>query len=515
MGELQEVIDQAFITAACQEHLAGQDAKYEYLLAQGSEADLMNFISQVDKAAARCHHAQMAAAYQLECRVGQAAGQPVLADYDTAAVPAAPVRLTGKPVIGSAAKVSLARRNTHSGGVLYLECGRMLNEDMPCIDAAYAAGELTQVQVLALLKPFRSASIEQRQAFDEYFGRHPGMLTGQNATGCREAARRYLDKVLPEERAAEIKQQAERRYFRLTPGDGCVHVSGKLPLEEGTALDQLLESEVRKAKAAGDPRSSDQVRADAAVRNIAMEPATGLPLALKLQVIITDRALLAGDTEPATIPGYGVVPARRVRELMIAEREGMNRGELAVLAELQRLYTAPGNQQLVAMESRSRKFPKGLWAMLKLRDRRCSTPHCNNTVLEADHLYQFARGGKTSFDDGKMVCRHCNQAKESAGWREHLESILPRRVVIEPVSGVRFETPRTPMTGIAFENPPPALAEKKRKILALDQLTAIPEEEPAPAPADPWEETLRASLPGSPWKYELRYAMERVVFACR
>ena len=66
-----------------------------------------------------------------------------------------------------------------------------------------------------------------------------------------------------------------------------------------------------------------------------VERTTGTPggiTGIEIQLVMTDRTLLQGDSEPARLPGYGVVPAGWARELLktggkpAGARQGTERG---------------------------------------------------------------------------------------------------------------------------------------------------------------------------------------------
>jgi len=96
--------------------------------------------------------------------------------------------------------------------------------------------------------------------------------------------------------------------------------------------------------------------------------------------VLSDETLLGGDNSPAVIEGYGPIPASVARDLVDAavtdERSK---------ATLRRLYRHPNSGALVAMESRSRYFPKGLARFIRLRDLDCRTPFCDAPIRHLDH----------------------------------------------------------------------------------------------------------------------------------
>jgi hypothetical protein len=111
------------------------------------------------------------------------------------------------------------------------------------------------------------------------------------------------------------------------------------------------------------------------------------------------------------VDGYGPIPAAVARHLVSDAADGRSR------ATLRRLYRHPGSGSLVAMESRARRFPKGLARFIGLRDQRCRTPYCDAPIRHHDHARPHQRGGATSATNGLGMCERCNYAKEAPGWR--------------------------------------------------------------------------------------------------
>jgi hypothetical protein len=137
--------------------------------------------------------------------------------------------------------------------------------------------------------------------------------------------------------------------------------------------------------------------------------AQAVPVAVNL--VISDQALVGVENCAAAIAGYGSVPSA-VAQSLIADAVA----DPASLATLRRLYAKPSTGALVAMESRSRLFPKGLAEFIGLRDQRCRTPYCDAPVRHRDHARPHRRGGRTSAINGLASCELCNYTKESHGW---------------------------------------------------------------------------------------------------
>ncbi len=145
--------------------------------------------------------------------------------------------------------------------------------------------------------------------------------------------------------------------------------------------------------------------------------AYGAPLgpggSIDLQLVMTDRALLDGDDEPARITGYGPIPAALARHLIGGDR--------ATKAFVRRLYADPDTGQLAAMDSRARIFPDAARRFLIARDQICRTPWCDAPIRHTDHITPAARGGPTSIGNGQGLCANCNYTKESPGWTARMK----------------------------------------------------------------------------------------------
>ncbi|WP_235861701.1 HNH endonuclease [Tersicoccus phoenicis] len=156
---------------------------------------------------------------------------------------------------------------------------------------------------------------------------------------------------------------------------------------------------------------------------------------VELQVVITDRALLAGGGEPAYLAGYGMVPAPWARELVDGRTDVFVR----------RLFLAPDTGQLVGMDSRARLMPEGLRRFIQVRDRTCRTPWCDAPIRHVDHVHAHAAGGATSEVNGQGLCERCNHAKEAPGW------------AAVPVEGPRHTVVTTTPTGHTYTSTAPPI----------------------------------------------------------
>jgi hypothetical protein len=288
--------------------------------------------------------------------------------------------------------------------------------------------------------------------------------TGVAGWGDREVERRVrscadrLDAAAAVERARVAESQ--RRVTSRPIPDTMAIVSAVLPVAQAVAVHAALAQAAATAKAAGDERSRGQVMADTLVERVTGR-ACADDVELEVQVVITDRALFAGDDTPAHVPGHGPVPAGWVRDLLTrdllthdAARQGPitldpsplggdgsgRDGPSVARVWLRRLYTHPGTGTLVAMESTRRLFPAGLRRYLVARDGVCRTPWCDAPVRHADHVRPHASGGPTSVENGQGLCVACNLTKDLPGWSSRVLDAGPTAGTSNPHT-VQLTTP--------------------------------------------------------------------------
>ena len=131
---------------------------------------------------------------------------------------------------------------------------------------------------------------------------------------------------------------------------------------------------------------------------------------LMINIVVSDQVLLGDKEGSGYVEDYGEVPGDLLRE-WIAEH-----AEQGVADWVRRLYQPPGTGDLVAMDSRGRRFEGKLAEYLRLRDRRCRNRWCNAPIRHLDHAQDAAKGGSTSAANGQGLCEACNHAKQADGW---------------------------------------------------------------------------------------------------
>lgn len=339
---------------------------------------------------------------------GQARAAAALATARRAAETAAGVPAS-KRCRGLASEIALARRDAPVRGGQHLGLANALVHEMPYTLAALECGALSEWRATLIVRESACLDVEDRRALDREMCADLDKLTGKGDKRLTAEAKAIAYRRDPHavvDRAAKAPQD---RTVTIRPApDTMSWVSVLLPVAQGVGVYATLR---RIADTTFDGRSRGQVMADTVVERITGCPAdAAAPVAVS--VVISDTALLGQDTSPALLDGYGPIPAEVARTMIdnaLTDRRSR--------ASLRRLYARPGTGALVAMESRSRTFPRGLARFIGLRDQTCRTPYCDAPIRHRDHAQPWRRGGKTSADNGQGQCELCNYTKEAPGWQ--------------------------------------------------------------------------------------------------
>lgn len=278
---------------------------------------------------------------------------------------------------------------------------------MPHTLAAMEGGVLSEWRATLVVRESACLDVEDRRVLDaELCGevsRLDGMGDARIAAEAKAIAYR-LDPRAVVDRAA--RAETERTVTIRPAPDTMTYVTALLPVAQGVSVYAALK---READLCPDGSSRGEMMAATLVERVTgRAAASATPIAVNL--VVSDETLSGGST-PAVITDYGPVPAGIARRLVEhAEADSSCR------ATLRKLYASPATGALVAMESRSRLFPKGLAQYIRLRDQRCRTPYCDAPIRHIDHVTPDAAGGRTSARNGQGLCEVCNYAKEADGW---------------------------------------------------------------------------------------------------
>ncbi|MFF2315730.1 HNH endonuclease [Arthrobacter sp. NPDC058097] len=406
--------------------------------------------------------------------------------------------------LGAAEQIALARGESPHRGQRLLGTAKALVQ-MPHTQAALDTGKLNEERVMYVAKETACLSPADRAAVDEELAADTGTFTGAGTLAVIAAARAAAIRRDPRAVARRASHAVSERRVSLRPAPDCMtYLSALLPVHEGVAVYAALTRNADTLHAAGDPRTRDQIKADTLV-----ERTTGTPggiTGIELNLVMTDRSLLQGDSEPARITGYGIIPADFARNLLTQKKEpapgqSPGRGQTPTPGQLQspsrqdgtlpssagttaennsapglkelktwvrRLYTAPETGELVAMDSRRRLFPAPLRRFIQIRDDTCRTPHCDAPIRHHDHIIPWHNDGPTSLSNGAGLCEACNHTKELPGWK------------VKPRPGPRHTIEITTPTGHTYRSTAPPLPGTGLPGILLRQPSQS--EQPGPAP---------------------------------
>lgn len=390
------------------------------------EASLIARIAVLEqvKSAAAAAQARAAAAFAAARRAAE----------EAAGVPA---RRRGR---GVAAEIALARRDSPARGGRHLGFAQALVHEMPHTLAALEAGVLSEWRATLIVRESACLQLEDRGALDAELCADPARLEGWGDRRIAAEARAIAYRLDPHAVVDRAARAERERTVTIRPAPDCMtYLTALLPMAQGVSVYAALK---RAADTCGDGRGRGQVMADTLVERVTgRAAAAAVPVAVEL--VLSDETLLGGSGTPATVPGYGPIPAEVARRLISAAAV-----DTEARATLRRLYRHPRSGALVAMESRSRLFPAGLSRFIALRDGgTCRTPYCDAPIRHIDHATPARRGGPTTAGNGNGRCEACNYAKEAPGWTvtTHTDSRGTHTAALTTPTGAKHHSTAPPI----------------------------------------------------------------------
>ncbi|MGO4650838.1 HNH endonuclease [Arthrobacter sp. efr-133-TYG-120] len=380
---------------------------------------------------------------------------------------------------GVAAQIALARRESPAKGPRLLGLAKALVTEMPHTLAALDSGQLNEWRATLLVKETACLSAEDRCAVDEELAADTGVFDGAGDKTIISAARAAAYRRDPRSVTQRASRAAAERHVSLRPApDTMTYLTALLPVAQGVAVHAALTRHADSLRSGGDARSRGQIMADALV-----ERTTGTPggiSGVEVQLVMTDRTLFHRDSEPARLPGYGIVPAAWARAMLVGNEgqaepgqagPGGQSADRAFKVWLRRLYTAPGTGDLVAADSRARLFPPGMRRFIQARDDTCRTPYCDAPIRHFDHIIPWHDGGHTTLANGAGLCEACNHTKELPGWTAQTGAATTqhgtRHVLdIRTPTGHHYRStaPPPPGTGLSMTTAAPDSRSHRRKL---------------------------------------------------
>jgi hypothetical protein len=311
---------------------------------------------------------------------------------------------------GVALQIALARHESHHRGQRHLQLARDLHADYPHTLAALRSGKVSEWRAALIVRETKCLSPENRQLADVCLAEDQAWLEGQGDRQLIGEARRLAYRFEPTTFVDKARRaERERRVTTRPAPDTMCYLTALLPVMQAVAVYAALKTHADSLINAGDSRTRDQIIADTLVERVTGQ-ASADHVPVEVGVVLSDRTLVGMDDEPATVRGYGPIPADVARYLI-------STGQAQALATLRRLY-ASTDGVLVGRDSTRSRFPDGLADLLHVRDGDlCRTPWCNAPIRHTDHIVPKSEGGPTTFRNGQGLCEACNIAKEAIGWR--------------------------------------------------------------------------------------------------
>lgn len=350
---------------------------------------------------------------QLELSKSAAAAEQALLAVELDTVRRADEAARGVPASrrgkGLAGEIALARHDSPNRGGRHLGFARALVHEMPCTYAALRTGALSEWRATLIVRESACLSVEDRRTLDARMCADLSALEGKGDRQIAADAKAIAYELDPQavvDRA--VRAEAERTVTIRPAPDNMTYVTALLPMARGVGVYAALK---READLCGDGRSRGAVMADTVYERVTGRPAEA-PVPVAVEVVVDHESLLDGANRAARVPGFGPVPASIARKLIVAAATGAS-----TRATLRRLYRHPKSGALVAMESRSRRFPRGLAKLIALRDGTCRTPYCDAPIRHTDHATPHSENGPTDAVNGRGSCEACNYTKQAPGWR--------------------------------------------------------------------------------------------------
>ena len=413
-----------------------------------TDFDLVELVAASERVAAWAQHLARRAAAKLADRPSMQARTP-----DALALDLTPERVTGAELamrLGRSPRAAqqLVREGRLFDGVL-AATGRALREGLIDVEKA------TTLATLLDGVPGQLAVTVQ----DAVLPRAPERTKRQLAHDVR-AALVELDPVEAADRHAKARE--ERFLTKPTPlPDGMAGLWLRTDAVEAHALFDAVDAAARSARAAGDPRTLAQLRADLLVSR-GLHCATCSPgggpagsgptggggcrsggIRADVRVLVPLSTLVGTADEPAELAGHGPIDPATARALALG-------------GTWRRLVTDPTSGVVLDVGRTRYRPPPGLAELVRFRDRTCVRPGCevHAWASELDHTVPFRprgdtsrpsgdeRGGATAADNLGVLSKDCHTLKTHAGFE--LEQLAPGDFWWTTPTGHRYRRPPEP-----------------------------------------------------------------------
>jgi hypothetical protein len=249
------------------------------------------------------------------------------------------------------------------------------------------------------------------QVLADYEARVLSSAHRQSTVQLKRTAKRLALQLDPASAEQKHQRSMADRHVRITPADhGTSWLIALLPAAQAQLLYDRTDGAARMAPA-DDPRTMDQLRADALVNAVLSgidgDPPTTQGLRPSINVTVPLSTLIGHSDEPGWLDGYGPIPAGYARQLAHDPT-----------STWRRLVTDPVSGQLLDYGTTRYRPPQHLIDHVVARDGECTFPFCTRQARgsDLDHIVAYP-GGSTRAGNLHPLHRRHHNAKTEAGWR--------------------------------------------------------------------------------------------------
>ncbi|MFC7849254.1 DUF222 domain-containing protein [Arthrobacter sp. NPDC057388] len=294
----------------------------------------------------------------------------------------------------------------------------LLTTELPVTLAALQAGGISWQHARIMCDETEGLSPEAAAAFEAHFldpdapGAARGCPAGELAPARFRAKARYWRERHHQDSIEKrhSKSVQDRRLEYRPDRDGMAWLSAYLPADQAAGIWNRTTAIARGLQGPTETRTLTQLRADVfSTRLLTPNHGSEVPSpAAQVLVTVPVFSLLGMTDEPATLDGYGPIPASMARRLVA---DGAT--------SFFRVLTDPRDGAPLEIGRTSYRLTKPMRHWLRLRDARCTFPGCTNHSLDndADHILAWAAGGGTGVANLGQPCPKHHRLKHATAWR--------------------------------------------------------------------------------------------------
>ncbi|MGV0594482.1 HNH endonuclease signature motif containing protein [Mycolicibacterium porcinum] len=388
------------------------------------------------------------------------------------------------------AEVSAAMRISRGRGGTQVHHARILRDKLPLVAARFAVGDIDYRVVRMIIARTETTDPSVWAALDAELAARAAQWMRLSEKHLRERVDHWVATHDPDGQRIP-PDLAQDRFVQIDPGSpGTATIWANVDAEDGAALDQRLDA-LADTVCEHDPRSRERRRADAIGPLARLEaqlvcrcgrddcPAAQTRAAADAAVVhvLAEHATLDGTSnDPGYLPGYGILPADRVRDLAgrarlkpvrvpAASSAPTEPGEAADLSEpAESDGSAPPSAPTAPQDSEPGYRPSvALSEFIRWRDLTCRFPGCDAPVqrCDIDHTVPYPHG-PTHPSNTKLYCRAHHLLKTFCpGWSDRqlpdgtVEITTPtgHTHTTEPHGAAMFPTLATPTGELNLPEP--------------------------------------------------------------